>query len=267
MEISALASFRSIRRKERPSREATGSRRESVLRMRRPLPGILIFFFYFSSLSFLGGEPSAPGLSPRFYPDPLATEGVSPSGSPLHRDHMVRLYSAPLLNQEKIERAALLFEERTRRALAEEMKQTHQALCGLPEEQRESELHRLGRELSRQKGAWNNIQRRFETMLAFRLKKGLMEEDFQRVQELRKPVITLQQERTALLTRSWRNYMDHLEQHFKGETGCSPLTEEEIRRFQPLERLYLPLYLATFRFFDSLPTEFRLQLILSLKNG
>ncbi|MCB1324890.1 MAG: hypothetical protein H7A21_18030 [Spirochaetales bacterium] len=225
-----------------------------------------------------GEEAAAPEMPSFLLPAPL-------SGG--QSDRMRQLFSAPVLNGGLLESMADENELASRRALIERQHALAVSLCALEAGAREQELMRLRRLQQRQLLRWMGVQERYEHMLAFRLHEELLgaEQLDQEgaLLEARRVVRTLQQERQRLIAHSWQEFFGALEDRLDSEfcpappaapsrLNCSGRLCTAAERTQadpeqmyrePEELLYLPYYVALYRFLRRLPPEIRARLVLA----
>lgn len=115
----------------------------------------------------------------------------------------------------------------------------------------------------RQYVRWRSLQSRYEDSLRYQLVRGIDEHnpalvaELDRLLQARKAVQLLQAERQLIVGRAYDQYLAQLAANL--EDGCSPAPA-----VLPREQLYLPYYLAQYRFLSLLTPERRSALLLEL---
>lgn len=221
-------------------------------------------------------------------PAPFAL--ANPAGQ-FAREQSLRLFSAPVLDPVAIEAMADRYEKRSRELLSERRARIVEYVCGLAPDKRPNALGRLEIRRQQQWNRWLNLQQRYETSLKYRLTENTHGDDAiaqARLMTLlasREAVQALQRERQQLVSESYGQLLETLVNRAPAgpdaDVPCdgpvtnrttnrgppNQRTENPIHPGQPTEYLYLPYYLALYRFLSLLPPDDRSRLLLALHSG
>ncbi|MCR9143353.1 MAG: hypothetical protein NXI24_13960 [bacterium] len=222
---------------------------------------------------------------------------LNDSAGEFAREQSLRLFSAPVLDPGAIETLANRYEIKSREILAERQAQLTRVVCGLAPGQRRAAARSYEIQRQRQWNRWLNLQDRYESSLKYRLNRNVHPDDVAAQARLgtllsaREAVRALQRERQQLITQSYERQLQALAERAPGgsdsEMPCdsppppapgqeipagAPASTAESDRGaiapgQPAEFLYLPYYLALYRFLSLLPPDHRSELLLALHSG
>ncbi|MEQ9363310.1 MAG: hypothetical protein RIF32_03650 [Leptospirales bacterium] len=210
------------------------------------------------------------------------------------REQSLRLFSAPVLDPAAIEALAARYELRSRALLSERHAQLIQIVCKLEPARRRDAIQAYEIQRQRQWNRWLNLQQRYEASLKYRLSRDVHEDDAAAGARLttllgaRAAVQALQRERQQLVSESYESLLATLGRRVPGgpdadaacdapippirgnggsEAATAAETGSAIAPGQPTEYLYLPYYLALYRFLSLLPPDQRSRLLLALHSG
>jgi hypothetical protein len=188
------------------------------------------------------------------------------------RGQALRLFSAPVLDPLAIEGLASRYESRSREILRERRTRLIAYVCSLPVPERGPGIRGLEALRQDQWQRWQALQERYETSLRYRLKRGVHPDSAGDAAELasllrsREAVQALQAERQKLVMDSYGRLLNDLATAQAADAVCPPPLLAGADDL-PDELLYLPYYLALYRFLQQMPAEKRAELLLSLHSG
>ena len=203
------------------------------------------------------------------------------------REQSLRIFSAPVLDPGAIETMAARHETTSREILAQRQADLIAAVCAFEPAERGAAIDAFEIRRQRQWTRWLTLQERYETSLKYRLSAGVHRDDaagqarLATLLQSRAPVQALQRERQKLISESYARLLTALKNQVEDEpaAACStdlrpapprdvgPGKPAEPNDWQPEEYLYLPYYLALYRFLNLLPPDQRAELLLALHSG
>ncbi len=274
-----------------------------MLRRRVLLPLIFGLALICSTLACRSGM-SAP--APAASPDPLtelpafsfllpAPFTLTRTDNHFNREQSLRLFTAPVLDPAGIEALAARYERRSREQLTERRQTLIRFVCDLAPDSRTDAVRRLEIRRAQQWNRWLNLQERYEANLRYRLGRDVHADDaiaqarLNSLLSARETVRALQRERQQLISEYYGDLLETLKNRTPGggdeDTACdAPLqnlslesnttrgtgattTGGQLQAGQPTEYLYLPYYLALYRFLSLLRPEERARLLFALHSG
>ncbi|MCB1318725.1 MAG: hypothetical protein KDK34_00645, partial [Leptospiraceae bacterium] len=195
-----------------------------------------------------GGELAGDANIPEFsylLPAPAETNSES--------NQLKELLSRPVLDPAPLEQLALEREAESRRLFAQRQQSLIAYICALPTDHRIERVRQLGMESRRQFHRWLAASERFQRSLTYHLNSMSATADSRRWQQPLRTVETLRRERQASIQTGWQELFQRLE--------ADDCADESIQPVLPVEQLYLPYYIALYRFFVDLPLETRLAVL------
>ena len=183
----------------------------------------------------------------------------APFTSDIKRNIMIDLFTAPLLDLTSIEKFAIKFEIMSRKLLIERKKKAVSTYCKEGSEGRSKLLENWKKTQKYQYQMWINTRNRFETSMAYYLDMYIDKNVLPKIMKLRNPIKSLQQERQTLIGKTWNNLFRRLKKKSRKICKANSFNGE-----LPREKLFLPYYIALYRFYRVLPSEKRIKLILKL---
>ena len=164
---------------------------------------------------------------------------------------MVFLFTAPLLNRDRIAAVAGRLETHSRGILENRQRQVAGRLCTGPD--RAARLAAYRSELERQRALWGRVQERFQAMQRDRIQELLPVFRHTEALKLNRTVAELQRERQDLVVKAWREFFDDL----AGDLEDCDRPADYVQL--PSEKLHPPVFLARYYFFRMLPARLRIK--------
>lgn len=202
-------------------------------------------------------QPAMPSSAiARQYPPPFFLTPLA--ATPAHLGlatprEMVFLYTAPLLDRDRIAAAAAEQEQYTRSTLAARQSDLARRLCALPAPAGREALARLREEQQRQLALWRRTLARFETMQNDRIETIAPAFSRSELKKLHRTVLRLQTERQELVAAAWEEFFEELADDLGDCAEPRKYTE------LPDEGLHQPVFLARYYFFRKLPPRLRVK--------
>ncbi len=216
--------------------------------------------------------PASEPIASFLLPAPIAADsGLDPTSN--LRGESLRLFSAPIIDPVRLETLAERYETRSRTELARRRAAVRAFLCARPPAEQAAAARALDIRRQRQWSRWLNLQNRYEQSLRYRLERDLHADDaiararFDQLLNARTAVQALQRERQQLVVDSYGRLLAPFLARDPQACSAPPSTANSGPAIEIRERLYLPTYLALYRFLNLLTAEERGALLLSLHSG
>ncbi|MDH5654824.1 MAG: hypothetical protein OEZ34_02880 [Spirochaetia bacterium] len=178
---------------------------------------------------------------------------------------MLRLFTAPVVDGFLLEEKAEKYEKHSKMSLQKNYNVLQGILCSLNPEERKSAILYYEEQNRREFQIWKEIMVLYDKNIDFWLDSNLKESPYRSLlsewKERYSTVSELRLERQTLVMKAWKRF-------FKSARK-KKFCESDLKKSGPeiTEKLYLPLYIALYRFFEPIPADYRNDLILTMNSG
>ena len=187
--------------------------------------------------------------------------------SPVSQDssEMVRLFTAPVIDGYILEEKANSFEKTTRSILNKKKNSVRQILCKKNETERADTILVYKDQIEREYAIWENLSKKYDQNIIFWLDSDLKNTPYRNLikewKDKYRIVSELRLERQTIIKTFWTDFLRSSQKKQFCTMDAAGETAE------PREKLFLPLYIAMYRFYEGIPADFRNDLIVSMNSS